>query len=217
MIPHKTVVLDLDGPLLDGVLRHYQCYSDILAEHGFVAIPMDQYWEMKRARVDRNKLLALSGATEFYDTFLAHWLQRIESRDYLALDRVQDGAVETLTRWKGLGMRLLLATMRNNTQNLEWQLEQHGLITLLDRVVTVGSSHAGAAKATHVRPLLLNSRAGETIWVGDTEVDIYAARELEVDVCALTCGLRTREYLASLSPDLLEPSLVAFAESEARL
>ncbi len=178
---------------------------------------MDQYWEMKRARVDRNKLLALSGAVEFYDTFLALWLQRIESKDYLALDRVQRGVIETLTGWRQRGMRLLLATMRNNPENLEWQLEQLRLATLLDRVVAVGSTHAGVDKATHIQPLLSDSHAGETIWVGDTEVDIYAARELGVDVCALTCGLRTREYLASLSPDMLEPNLVAFAGVEACL
>lgn len=217
MIPHKTIILDLDGPLLDGVRRHYECYSKILSEHGFIPVSLDQYWELKRAKVDRNKLLALSGAGELYDKFIALWLERIESVEYLALDIVQPGAIATLIRWKQLDIRLILATMRNNIKNLEWQLEKFGLFPLLDHVVAVGSGQAGEDKANQVRPLLLNSFAGQTVWVGDTEVDIFAARTLGVKVCALTCGLRTREYLTSLLPDMLEPNLVAFAEVEARL
>jgi len=31
--------------------------------------------------------------------------------------------------------------------------------------------------------------------------------------CALTCGLRTNEYLASLSPDMLEVDLSSFAKT----
>ena len=50
--------------------------------------------------------------------------------------------------------------------------------------------------------------------MGDTEMDIHAARELGVKVCALTCGIRSKEYLASLSPDLLEIDLSSFAMTE---
>jgi phosphoglycolate phosphatase-like HAD superfamily hydrolase len=50
------------------------------------------------------------------------------------------------------------------------------------------------------------------VWVGDTEVDVAAARELGVRVCALTCGLRTKEYLVNLSPDYIEAGLHSFAE-----
>jgi len=208
----RTIVLDLDGPLLDGMYRHYQCYSDILTAHGFDPIPMHQYWEMKRNRVDRRQLLTLSNSAGIYDEFLAAWMGRIETKEYLALDRLQDHVVDILRDWKKSGIRLLLATMRNNAANLHWQLGELGIAQLLDEVVVVGSSQAGASKSAEIRPLLNDIRLNEVIWVGDTEVDIYAAREMGVEVCALTCGLRAEEYLASLLPDMIEENLSALAE-----
>ena len=207
----KTIVLDLDGPLLDGRYRHYQCYSDILTEHGFDPILMPLYWENKRDRMDRRKLLALSNASDLYDEFLASWIQRIETKKYLALDRLQNRVEDILVDWKKSGIRLLLATMRNNPGHLQWQLGKLGILHLLDEVVVVGSSQAGASKSAEIKPLLSDMRLEEAIWVGDTEVDIYAARELGVKVCTLTCGLRTEEHLASLSPDMIEENLSSFA------
>ena len=206
----KTIVLDLDGPLLDGMRRHYQCYSDILIEHGFKPIPIGQYWEMKRNRVDRRQLLSLSSATEMYNEFSALWIERIESREYLLLDRLQNHAVDILGGWKKSGMRLFLVTMRNKPVSLYWQLGELGIAHFFDEVVVVESCRAGASKSANIRPLLNNSRLEEVIWIGDTEADIHAARELGVKVCALTCGLRTEEYLASLSPDMLEEDLNSF-------
>jgi len=214
LIPFKVIVLDLDGPLLEGMYRHYQCYSDVLTEHGFVPIPMTQYWEMKRNRVNRRHLLALSNAGDLYDSFLAKWLQRIETKKYLALDRLQTGAVDILQDWQKNGKRLLLATMRNDSSNLHWQLSELGIDHFFDEVIVVGSGQAGVNKSVEVKPLLNNVSLEEIIWVGDTEVDIHAARALGVKVCALTCGTRSKEYLASLSPYLLEIDLNSFAVAE---
>jgi phosphoglycolate phosphatase len=61
-----TLILDLDGPIIDGRLRHYQCYSDILVEHGYKPMPVGMNWEMKRQRKDRHVQLAFSGADEIY-------------------------------------------------------------------------------------------------------------------------------------------------------
>jgi phosphoglycolate phosphatase len=210
MMAVKTIVLDLDGPLLEGMWRHYQCYRDILAERSFKPIPMQQYWEMKRNRIDRRQLLALSNAGDLYDEFLAAWMARIETREYLALDRLQNHVVDILRDWKKSGIRLLLVTMRNNPDNLCGQLVELGITQYFDEVVVVGRAHACTNKAENIRLLLKDSRLEEIIWVGDTEVDIQAARELGIKVCALSCGLRSAEYLASLSPDMLEKDLNSF-------
>src|SRR5690349_19782781 len=99
----SACILDLDGPLLDGKRRHYACYRDILAEHGYVALPCDAYWQMKRSRIDRRAQLAASGAGAIYDLFLRAWLERIELPVYLALDRVQPGALARIARWRAEG------------------------------------------------------------------------------------------------------------------
>lgn len=209
----KTVILDLDGPLLDGTERHYYCYSDILKAHGFLPVSMALYWQMKRNREGRLKLLALSNADSFYDVFLNSWIHKIETKEYLALDKLQSKVINILEEWKYNGVRLLLVTMRNNSLNLKWQLDSLGLSHFFDEVVAIGNQRKGVSKASEIRPMLIDMDLNHTIWIGDTEVDISAAREIGVKVCALTCGLRNEEYLSSLSPDILESDLTSFAEN----
>lgn len=201
------VILDLDGPILDGKLRHYNSYSAILREHGFDPMPMDQYWEMKRDHCDLYEQLKVSNADGLQDQFMKLWLERIESRKYLRMDRLQPGATEKLRRWRGQGIRLVLATMRNNSKNLRWQLRSFRISDLFDQVVVVGG-HDGSKKAEAVRQQVEPS-SSNTIWIGDTEADIDAARQIGVRVIAVASGLRSEEYLRSLKPDHVVPDLQA--------
>lgn len=203
----KTIIMDLDGTILDGRLRHYQCYSDILSERGFVPMPIDKYWEMKRQRADRHKQLAVSGADNIYDEFLSSWLSRIEDKEYLQLDRLQTGAVEKISEWKASGIILILITMRNNKNNLFWQLGLFELLPLFDRVVAVGNTEAAGDKAVAVMSYVDAVDRGSILWIGDTETDINAARLIGVKVCAVSAGLRTPEYLAELKPDFIVSDL----------
>ncbi|MFZ5874875.1 MAG: HAD family hydrolase [Nitrospirota bacterium] len=198
-----TVIMDLDGPVLDGRLRHYACYRDILTERGLTPLAEDRYWDMKRNRVDRRRQLAATGAERLYDEFLAAWLARIESERYLALDRLQPGAVPKLDEWRNQGIRLLLVTMRHNRETLLRQLDALDLRARFDAVQSVDPTAPDAGKADAIRPYLDTGSAKRALWIGDTEVDIRAARLVGATACAVTCGLRTEEYLASLSPDLV--------------
>ena len=208
----STIVLDLDGPLLDGMLRHYRCYSDILEELSFTPIPIEQYWAMKRNRINRRVLLQYSNAQSLYDKFLEIWTERIETKEYLEFDSLQNNVENILSQWKERNIQLILATMRNNTSNLSWQLKVLNLTRFFDEVVVVGSGLHGVSKATKVKEKLIGKCVDEVFWVGDTEVDVAAARELGIRVSALTCGLRTEEFLTSLSPDSIEENLLSFAE-----
>ncbi|MFZ2633417.1 MAG: HAD hydrolase-like protein [Desulfosalsimonadaceae bacterium] len=207
----KTIILDLDGPILDGRLRHYRCYADIMIEHGYNPIPINRYWDMKRNRINRHIYLAESDAESFYNNFLLNWLQRIEQKEYLALDLFQNGSFKTLTSWKSQGISLVLATMRHNSENLKWQLNQLNIITLFDEVIAIGNGDSGKVKAEHIISKVKNIKSLNAVWIGDTEVDVDAARYLGVDVCAVTCGLRTAEFLESLNPNYLETNLSSFA------
>jgi phosphoglycolate phosphatase-like HAD superfamily hydrolase len=102
--------------------------------------------------------------------------------------------------------------MRNNPSNLTWQLDMLNLRRFFDDVVVVGSGQYGANKASEVKPKLMGLCVDRVVWVGDTEVDVAAARELGVRVCVLTCGLRTRDYLLTLFPDYIEANIHSFAD-----
>ena len=204
----RTVILDLDGPVLEGKLRHYRCYADILAEAGYAPMPREEYWALKRAGADRRRQLRRSGAEGLYGEFLQRWLDRIEARRYLAHDAVQPGARERLLAWKAEGVRLVLATQRRCRSALLQQLAERGLLPLFTDVLSTGSDSAGAGKAEMVAALLGEPGPG-CLWIGDSEADVDAARRLRIPICAVTCGVRSEEYLRALRPDGLAPDLSA--------
>lgn len=199
----STIVLDLDGPLLDGRLRHYSCYSGILKEQGFIPLDINSYWDGKRSRMDRRTLLKKSEAVEFYDEFLREWRQRIELPALLALDQLQPDVLSILSEWKDSEIELVIATMRNHASNAVDQLTSLGVMPLVNQVFVTGSDDGFGGKVEAVRRVLSGKLPRTALWVGDTEVDIHAARSLGIPVCALTCGLRTQELLAAENPDYL--------------
>lgn len=195
-----TIILDLDGPLLDGINRHYRCYSQILNRHGFIPIARERYWRLKRQRYPQPSIAALSNAHSLTGSFRQEWLELIESQEMLSHDQLQPGVLNVLREWQASGIRLILATMRNHRRNTIHQLEVTGLFNYLDDVCITGAHEFGVKAAAVSRRITANCSA---VWVGDTEVDIRAARELGIPSFAVTCGLRDEALLAKEKPDAL--------------
>jgi len=205
----QTVILDLDGPILDGQFRHYACYRQILTENGYQPVSLESYWQMKRERVDRRQQLAASGAEAIYEKFLQTWLEKIEQPDLLTLDRLQPGVPEKLQQWREQGLKLILATMRCYPDRLHTQLVHFGLDALLDCVVVSEHRLGGIGKAHQVKSTVLDICPTNSLWIGDTEIDIEAAHSFGCPIWAVTCGIRTESYLASLSPDFLSSNITS--------
>lgn len=208
MIGVKQIFLDLDGPLLDGKERHYRCYKAILERHGYKPIAIDEYWEKKRDLLNRRDLLDLSGAEKIYDVFLEDWLSMIETPEMLALDKVQDGALECLRNWKRQGIALTLVTLRKNKLGLDVQLDATGLRPCLDAVFACDHAEGGEGKAAAVRSMCSDGGSiRNALWVGDTEADWTAARLLGCAVILVSNGLRSESYLKSLGGASVKPSI----------
>jgi len=206
----KRIFIDLDGPLLCGKERHYFCYRTILERFGFEPIGVEQYWEMKRARVIRGDLLRISGADGIYDQFVSSWLVLIESPEALLLDKPQAGAFNCLLEWKQRGIEIALVTLRNNHQALLLQLERLGFHSLLDVVLVSKHSLGALGKADVVQKFCSNQKCDESdLWIGDTEVDWEAASILGCKIILLANGLRSRGYLKSLRGAIVKPSIEA--------
>jgi phosphoglycolate phosphatase len=204
----QTLIVDLDGPVLDGKHRHYFCYYEILTERGFVPLDLESYWQMKRERADRTRQLKAVGAEGIYEDFFAAWLGMIEQPKALSLDRLQPGALEKLRQWHDRGLELVLATMRRYPDRLQEQLRRFKLESVFDHVAVCEHRTGGLGKAEMVRKITRDVPASDCLWIGDTEVDIQAARAFGCPVSAVICGMRTEAYLASLSPDSLAPDLI---------
>ena len=98
-----TVVIDLDGTLLDEQPRHYGCYSYIMRDLGQEILPADAYWSLKRKAVDALGVLSRTGAQRLGPEFDRRWLSLIESPEMLALDVLHVGVIETLRTWVAQG------------------------------------------------------------------------------------------------------------------
>lgn len=209
-------IVDLDGPVLDGRERHYACYREIVVELGYAPLDINTYWDMKRHRASRREQLAAIGAGAAYDVFRAAWIQRIEQPRLLELDRLQPMVIETLAGWRDRGIVLALATMRREPAYLRRELEAFRLLPLLDHVIVSDFEGGGVLKAERVRAAMPGVDLAAGVWIGDTEADIAAARNLGCRIWALSCGLRTEEYLRTLDPDFIDRYLsdVRLADNE---
>jgi phosphoglycolate phosphatase len=204
----RCVVVDLDGPILDGRWRHYECYRQILSEHAHQPLSIETYWSMKRRGTCMKDQLAATGAEAIYNGFKAAWLARIEAPEMLALDQLQPGAAETLKRWRRMGhVRLVLATLRQREDGVIEQVERFNLAAVWDAVVVCSSAGDGAEKARRVAGVIGRASGDQCVWIGDTEADVQAARQFGCPVWALTCGLRNEAFLAALAPDRLSESM----------
>jgi phosphoglycolate phosphatase-like HAD superfamily hydrolase len=195
-----TVVVDLDGPILDVRRRHYRCYAGILAEHGYPAVAPDRYWAMKRRRVEPRRLLAASGAEALHGRFQRAWRERIEGHDLLALDRAQPGARRRLREWHDRRVRLILATLRHHPDRAAEQVGRLGLSGLFWRIVVSADAMGGAGKGRAVLREVPWLDPARCLWVGDTEADAEAAAVVGCRAWLVICGIRSKELLAPLAP-----------------
>lgn len=201
--PISTLVIDLDGTLLDVRRRLTACYRDVCLGLGLEPLPADEYWALKREACDSRQLLARSGdaSGEFYDRFLQAWLQKVEGEAYLAMDTLQPAAAERLALWTAGGCTLVLATMRQSRSRVLRQLGGLGVLCFFRGIVISSYRDGALGKARQVAEVVDNPRS--CLWVGDTESDVDAARHFGCRSWAVASGLRTRDYLAALRPDFL--------------
>lgn len=203
----KKIFLDLDGPILEGKNRHYKCYEQILTQHGYSPLPIEEYWKLKRARCNRLELLKYSNATSIYDEFLETWLNVIEEKNILKLDEVQHGVHQCLQEWKDQEIELLLVTLRSNHENLIEQLKNLSLFEYFDEILICKHAKGGEGKAEAVRKQGRDQNISSALWIGDTEIDWEAARELGCPVMLVSNGLRDEAYLQTLQGATVKNSI----------
>jgi phosphoglycolate phosphatase len=203
------IYLDLAGPVLDVSTRYWHVYRDVLAQLGKSALPLAEYWALKRARTPVADILRRTGADDVLDVYTRMRIARIETRRYLEYDRVSPGARDALAAL-GREHRLVVVTLRRSAEALDGELERLELTPLFDRVL---SSDEQRTPRWRVKVELIRSgdgyQAGKVgMIVGDTETDIMAGKELGLRTVGVLSGIRVRERLEAVEPDVLLSSIV---------
>ncbi|MCS4100843.1 HAD family hydrolase [Salinibacter ruber] len=198
---NKTVILDLDGTILDTSARHYRAYVDSIEavlDEGPLDLPShEDFWASKRDGKRTVDTLPDSFPEEKRNRFESQWIERIEQRQYLELDQFVEGVTPVLESIEQRANRLLLVTHRSNETTAAWQLDEFGIADHFDKMYIV--PHNAETKQERLR-----SEEGtfgpKDVMIGDSEADIRTAHDLGIVSIAVTSGVRSRELLEQEDP-----------------
>ncbi|HLG71385.1 MAG TPA: HAD family hydrolase [Chloroflexota bacterium] len=199
-------MFDLDGTLVDSMNCYHAVFLDAFGQMGLPIVEKAEL--MALMRHGRNILDVLipedwpdrAGTTERCRTlFREMW----EVRSLTEI-RLHDEVAPTLRRLRAQGLTLGLATAARGAW-IQRVLERHEVAGLLAAVVT-----AADVKQRKPAPDLLleclrrlGSHSDRSVYVGDSPIDIIAAKAAGVRPIGVLCGASDRAALLETEPDLI--------------
>lgn len=231
-IPSRTTLFcDFDGPVVDVSDRYYATYC-LSLEQMMVAIgpgnycqllTKEQFWYLKQQRVPDFEIALRSGVPDGQvELFLDTVRREVNQPSLLAKDRLQPGIRWALELLHSQGIRLVLVTLRRQAQ-VKKLLQTYHLDHLFKMVWGTQDDDAAYRNSVESKCRLLahawaydcqQHGTPKYAWmVGDTEADILAGQASNIATVALTCGIRSRSYLAQYRPTYICEDLVSVTHS----
>lgn len=185
----KTILLDLDGTLLDSNEAHAQAWVEALSTFHF-SVPFLKVKRLIGMGSDYllPELIGLSAESELGKQIVEE-RGRIFREDYLPFLKPFLGARELVKKLKNCGFDLVVATSASQ-QDLSGTLKQAQIQDLID--VTTHSDEVTSSKPS---PDIINralqktgSSPHEALMLGDTPYDVKAAQNAGIPIIGFTCG-----------------------------
>lgn len=212
-IPLRAALFDLDGTLIDSKKDIAAAANAARLHLGMPALPLEkvtQYigWgieHLNRMSLETDDPVRLA---EGLEVLKAHYREHIVEQT-LVFPFVQ----ELLEALQGRGVKMGLITNKPHEFTL-LTLEKLGLAKFFQ--VALGAE-ATPNKKPHPEPLLvalqrLGAKPSEAVMIGDSPVDVQAARAAGMPVGVVAHGFVAREKLNEADPDWLVDSLKDFIE-----
>lgn len=185
----RTVLLDVDGTLIDSNDGHARAWVDVGEEFGH-AIEFGHVRWLIGMGGDR-VLPELTGLEEESDegTKILKRRGEIFREKYLPRLRAFDGARALLERLRADDRQLVVATSAS-AKDLKELLKQAGVADLMDDATNADEAESSKPSPDIVEAALEKAgvSAREAIMIGDTPYDVKAARNAGVRIIALRCG-----------------------------
>lgn len=205
----RTFFFDLDDTLIDTSVRQYQVFLDSLNAVGIKStLSQDDFWHYKRQAKKTIELIDHISDRSLLNEFSDEWETRIEQRKYLQYDQLLPDTPTVLSTLRPVAT-LILATLRQNRDNVLWELDRLALCNYFSAIL-VGSPFINKDKTRIIKGYSDSKEYGDSksvkddfVIVGDTETDISAGKELGITTVAVTSGIRSKEFLRSLEPSFL--------------
>jgi len=199
-----TVIFDMDGTLLDTLDDLTDSVNYALSSYGY---PVREKKEIRRFLGNGASNLIRLSMPDKADSlehercladFRSHYSENMRNRTC-----PYDGIIELLKQLKKDGCKL--AIVSNKFDTAAKGLSKFYFDGYID--VTVGESERNLKKPAPDTILSaieeLGSTAGRTVYVGDSEVDVRAAKNAGVVCVGVTWGFRSREVLEREGADFI--------------
>jgi len=204
-MPFRTVLLDLDGTLVDAFTTIHRCYAHTLPQFGRPAPSLD---EVRRAvggglAQAMGRFLPAELVPAALEIHLAY-SQKILLEDVKLLPGVPD-LVRTLQ-----ARGVTLAVFTNKHGDSSRRICAHlGLTPHLTGIYGAGDSPWLKPQPEFAAHVLndLNASAATTLLIGDSPFDVAAAHNGGFPCWAVTTGTHTAEQLADAKADQIFPGL----------
>ncbi len=201
-----TVMFDFDGTLVDSMDCYYSVFLDTFSEFGLPVVERAEL--MRLMRNGRNILETLIPADwpereytvdQCRNVFQWMWDERSLTEIVLHAE-----VAPTLHELRERGLKLGLATAARGDW-IEHVLDKHGIASFFQAVVTMADVEARKPAPDLLLECLrqLDSEPDRSVYVGDSPIDILAAKSAGVRPIGVLCGASTRTALQAAGPDLI--------------
>ncbi|MEB3148026.1 MAG: HAD family hydrolase [Sphaerospermopsis kisseleviana] len=226
------LITDFDGPIMDVSERYYQVYQLCLEKTKYPdqqvrELSKAEFWQLKRSHIPEKEVALKSGLNaEQAEEFAKIRKQTVHTQPYFQYDVLVPGALDALTKVQQAGVDLVVMTMRR-VRELDYAFNKYDLGQFFaeNRRYCLSNDYV-KNRDIDDKPLLMAKAikelppVAETWMVGDTEVDITAAKKYDIKIIGVESGIRDRTQLQSYQPDLIVANLQAavdFIFSEMKL
>jgi len=186
----NNVAIDLDGTLLDSRRRHIVVLTDCINSINSTAYTPDDFHDFASYKSQGHTGLSYLKDKKIpnEEAIISLWIQKIEHKKYLRLDRLYPNVLRDLKRMSDR-YNLFLSTARANKSNALWQISESGIGDFFcDMKVVKSRGNVGLNKYRAIRSIPLD------FVIGDTEVDLALANYAQCGFFPLNYGFRSTRY-----------------------
>lgn len=206
----KAIIFDLDGTLLDTAgditnsinktLEHFN--YDLVTRKEVMSFLGNGSKELVR------KSLKKEVSNDTLEEITKYYSNEYTSPKQNSLTKPYEGIMDLLRDLKGLNIKTAITS--NKMQKGVTDLTDAIFTDLIDSAIGEGNGIPLKPNPIMIYEALEEIKVSkeEALFIGDTEVDLLAASNANIDSVAVTWGFRTKEYLSSLTAKYMidEPS-----------